>query len=233
MSLPARAQSPTVSCGDASKDVPLVIEEQLRGDVEGKAQLLTKMLGSAQIKGTVDASRTELQEEHKNLDQHQIDMYYLWVSCQVIIADKNLSTPDKVKLWADVRLSFPSATEKASGGWGMSPNQADALRIRLTAIFPKLPVFIKCRTTAADCEKLAYLLYDVLQKAGWSVAPPMTTQGGNLSMTGERGIRVISTSFSAQQMKNALQARDGGDLPVELDTHGDDQHILINIGDRT
>jgi hypothetical protein len=95
-------------CGDAPKDIPVAAQDQIKGDVEGKAQLLTKMLGSAQINGTVETSRTELYEEHKNVDQHQIDMYFMWVSCQTIMSDKTLSTPEKVKLFADIRPAFNS-----------------------------------------------------------------------------------------------------------------------------
>ena len=97
--MPAIAQ---VACGDMPKDLPLVTQEQLKGDTEGKAQLLTRLLGGAQIKGTIDNSRAELHEEHKNVDQHQIDMYFLWVSCQTISADRTLSTADKVRLLLEV-----------------------------------------------------------------------------------------------------------------------------------
>ncbi len=103
----ASAQTP---CGDAPKDVPAYTQEQLRGDAEGKAQALTKMLGALEIKGSVDASRTELYEQHRNLDQHQIDMYFMWVSCQAIMADHTLSTGDKLKIWTQVRAAFGSST---------------------------------------------------------------------------------------------------------------------------
>jgi hypothetical protein len=82
-------------CGDAPKDIPVAAQDQIKGDVEGKAQLLTKMLGSAQINGTVEASRTELYEEHKNVDQHQIDMYFMWVSCQTICLTRRFLLPRK------------------------------------------------------------------------------------------------------------------------------------------
>jgi hypothetical protein len=100
--------SAQISCGDATKDVPTAIQEQLKGDVQGKAQLFTKLLGTAEIKGTVDASRTELYEAHKDLDQHQIDMYFMWISCQTISSDKSLQTKDKLKLWEEIHSSFAS-----------------------------------------------------------------------------------------------------------------------------
>jgi len=97
-----------IACGDAPKDVPITIQEQLKGDAEVKAQLFTKLLGSSQVRGAVEANRTELFETHKNLDQHQIDIYFMWVSCQAIASDKTLETATKLKLWKDVFISFRS-----------------------------------------------------------------------------------------------------------------------------
>src|SRR5215831_6592888 len=99
LSFPAKAQ---ISCGEATKDVPVAVQEQLKGDVEGKAQLITKMLGDAQLKGKVETSRAELHQEHRNLDQHQIDTYFMWVACQALAFDKTLSAAEKITLWKDV-----------------------------------------------------------------------------------------------------------------------------------
>jgi hypothetical protein len=101
-SFPALAQLP---CGDAPKEVPVFIQEQLKGDVTGKAQTFMK-LGAGQIQGAVDASRTELHEQHKDVDQHQIDMYFMWVSCELINADKDMKTSEKMKIWFDVHSAF-------------------------------------------------------------------------------------------------------------------------------
>ena len=46
-----------------------------------------------------------------------------------------------------------------------------------------------------------------------------------------RGVCLIYNS--ARQLADAFQASDVGALPAELDKQGDDQHILINIGDRS
>jgi hypothetical protein len=90
MAPPTMAQS---LCGEAPKDLPTLTQEQLKGDVEGKAELLARLLGSAQLKGAVDARKMELHEEHKNLGQHQIDMYFMWVARQFI--DKTVPAGDK------------------------------------------------------------------------------------------------------------------------------------------
>jgi hypothetical protein len=93
-------------CGDAPKDVPILTQEQLKGDAEGKAEMLTRLLGSGQLKGAVDASRMELHEQHRDVDQHQIDMYFMWVACQFI--DRTVPAPEKLKAWLQVRSAFPT-----------------------------------------------------------------------------------------------------------------------------
>jgi hypothetical protein len=78
LSVPANAQ---MQCGDAPKEVPNSVQKELKSDVDAKARLLPKIAGG-ELKAAIETSRTELHQEHKNLDQHQIDMYFLWVACQ-------------------------------------------------------------------------------------------------------------------------------------------------------
>lgn len=91
-----------VSCGEQPKDLPPDIEESIKGDVQGKAQLFTKLLGNAELKGAVEASKKELQQKYKNVDKAQMDRYMAWVSCQNIMQDKNLPTEKKNSLWLDL-----------------------------------------------------------------------------------------------------------------------------------
>ena len=93
-------------CGLPPSQVPTMSQEQLKGDAEGKARILTKLLPGAQIKGAVDMSREELYQEHQNIDQYQINMYFMWVSCQPIMSDAKLPTAEKIRLWTEVRNAF-------------------------------------------------------------------------------------------------------------------------------
>lgn len=117
-------------------------------------------------------------------------------------------------------------------GWEITVAQAESLQSRVKPIFPKPNVFIKCRTMASDCDKFAFIIFDVLHEAGWPVAEPMTSRQGNVIITGEYGIMIISTNPSAARLKDAFQAQDAGGFPAELDWRGSDEQILINIGDR-
>jgi len=60
--LPARA---LVQCGGTPSQVLVSTQEQLKGDVEGKAQILAKFLAGAQIKGAVEMSKNELYQERR------------------------------------------------------------------------------------------------------------------------------------------------------------------------
>ena len=99
---PAAAFAQVVDCGRQSTELPPDVQERIQGDVEGKAQLFTKLLGDAALKGTVEASKTELQQKYKDVDKAQMDRYMSWVSCQSIMQDKTLTTSDKNRLWVEL-----------------------------------------------------------------------------------------------------------------------------------
>lgn len=187
---------------------------QVAADVKVEINGLLKKLAGLGVSGT-----------GKYTSEH-----YVGVLQQDLAATLKDNATCKLKVFMTLQEKLlPSG---AATGWQMSSAQAEALRLRLTPIFPKPPIFIKCRTMAPDCERFAYVVYDVLRGAAWPVSEPMTQRGGNVMMTGELGIMVISTSASARKLKAALQAGDVGGLPAELDGQGNDQNILINIGDR-
>ena len=85
-----------VNCGAEPHDVPVEVQEELKGDVQGKAQLFTRLLGEAQLQGAVDATRRELNEKHRDIDQSQLDRYMLWTTCQAILADRTLTPQEKI-----------------------------------------------------------------------------------------------------------------------------------------
>ena len=65
----------TANMRQAPKDLPIAIQEQLKGDVTGKAETFMK-LGAAQLQGAVDMSRMELYEQHKSDQSQLIDISF-------------------------------------------------------------------------------------------------------------------------------------------------------------
>ena len=96
-----------ISCGDRPK-IERSAEEKLKGDVQGKAQLLTRRLADADIQGTVETSKSELYQQHQDVGRDEIDEYFAWISCQTINSDSNLSTSDKLDKWMAVYKSILS-----------------------------------------------------------------------------------------------------------------------------
>lgn len=194
---------------------------QVQGDIKAEVNGLLKKLAELGIAGTGEYTSDEyVGVLQSDLPAVLKDNAACKLRVFMILQEKMLPTTTQP----------PQAP--APAGWSLSSDQAEALRIRLGPIFPKPPVFIMCRTMGSNCDRFAYIFFDVLQKAGWRVAPPMTSRGGNVIITGEQGIRIISESTSARWLTDALQASDVGGLPAELNRGGDDQHIRINIGDR-
>ena len=95
-------QAMAIECGGQPENVPSSIQQSLSGDVEGKAQAFTKLLGDASLKGKVDASKAEIYQKYQNLDKSQIDKYMIWISCQTINEDRMLKSSEKLELFMNV-----------------------------------------------------------------------------------------------------------------------------------
>jgi hypothetical protein len=104
-----------VNCGNQPSEVPPDVAQRIQGDVEGKAQAFTKLLGDVNLKGKVDTSRNEVHQKYNDLDKTVIDRYMIWVSCQSILQDKDLKPPERNKLWLEIyrELRKPSEEKKS------------------------------------------------------------------------------------------------------------------------
>lgn len=146
-----------VQCG-TQPNIPPDVQQRIQGDVEGKAQVFSKLLGDVNLKGKVDSSKNEVYQKYKDLDRAQIDQYMIWVSCQGIMSDQKLDTSEKVKLWLEI---YRELTAKAT-------QKSDA---KLT-VLASLPLG---RSTIAYAESLLGIAreegisYKVFEKAGYTI----------------------------------------------------------------
>jgi hypothetical protein len=44
------------TCGEQPQNLPIEVQQQIKGDAEGKAKLAVRLLGDASLSGSVDAS---------------------------------------------------------------------------------------------------------------------------------------------------------------------------------
>ena len=198
-------------------DVPTMGERQsigVNGDVKAELNGLLKRLGDIGISGS---------------GKYEADKYAGVLQHDLASALKENGECKLTVLRLLIDRVMPQA--EAASKSALAQDQVEALRRRLEAITPKPPVSIMCRTPANACEKFAYFLFDLLKKSGWDVDPPITTQQNNLIITGEHGITIISTTFAAEEMANALRSPDAGAYPAVVERTANPNSIRINIGD--
>jgi hypothetical protein len=92
----ASAQHPI--CGRAPEwDIKSQDTESLKGDLQGKAQLLTKLLGSANLSGQIQTERETLYKNSDEPEARRQDAYLAYMFCVLIMDDRTLSINEKIK----------------------------------------------------------------------------------------------------------------------------------------
>jgi hypothetical protein len=97
----SRAQGTSV-CGEA----PPVANESLKGDIQGKAQLLTRYLGEAQLSGKIETSRTEIFSKYPDAELSRSNAYFEYQVCILIMTDSTKSASKKLEALKEVRREF-------------------------------------------------------------------------------------------------------------------------------
>jgi hypothetical protein len=87
------------SCGDP----PRVDDETLKGDLEGKAQFLSKLVGDANLKGKIETARTDIFSKYPNAGAAHSDAYLEYMVCTFVLSDPKLSGQEKLRAILDFR----------------------------------------------------------------------------------------------------------------------------------
>jgi hypothetical protein len=111
--LPALAQAQP-SCGDP----PRVDDQLLKGDLEGKAKFLSSLVGDANLKGQVEAARTDIFQNYPEASKARSDAYLQYMFCSFVLSDPKLSAKEKFQAIQEFRQPLPAA----SGSTQLSPN---------------------------------------------------------------------------------------------------------------
>lgn len=96
--IPVTSWAQQISCGDRPK-IERAVEDKIKGDVEGKARILTQRIASGEFKAAVESSKTALYQDHQDVGRDEMDQYFAWIVCQAISLDSSLSTSDKIEKW--------------------------------------------------------------------------------------------------------------------------------------
>jgi hypothetical protein len=104
------------SCGEP----PRVDDLTLKGDLEGKAQFLSKLVGEGDLKGKVEAARTDIFSKYPKAGEAHSDAYLEYMFCSFVLSDSKLSGQEKLHAILDFRQAerepaLPSPTAMTHG----------------------------------------------------------------------------------------------------------------------
>jgi hypothetical protein len=79
------------SCGNP----PRVDDQTLKGDLDGKAQFLSKLVGDANLKGRIETTRTDIFSKYPNAGAAHSDAYLEYMFCSFVLSDPKLPSQEK------------------------------------------------------------------------------------------------------------------------------------------
>lgn len=82
------------------------VTEKINGDVDGRAKLLSKLLGDAGLEAAIETERKKIYQDNPNIVAQQTDGYLFYVTCVFLMQDKTLSSPQKIDELIKVKQSF-------------------------------------------------------------------------------------------------------------------------------
>jgi hypothetical protein len=110
------AQAQPSLCGNP----PPVENETLKGDINGKAQILSRFLGDASLGGKIESSRTEIFSHYKEANERS-NAYFEYMVCVTLMQDRGMTTSEKLDKLRSIRAEFhkPLPAEETASIKGM------------------------------------------------------------------------------------------------------------------
>lgn len=111
--LPSYAQD-TSSCGPPpSEDVLKDVSSRTKTEIEGKAQAISKLVGSADLGGAIEIQRRSLYQTSDKSEAIRYDRYLAYVTCLLIMKDTSSPLKDKVDAIQKLRQPISSPSDKS------------------------------------------------------------------------------------------------------------------------
>jgi hypothetical protein len=114
-------QAQVKTCGDP----PPVTDETLKGEIQGRANMLTRFFGDAQITGQVDMARTDIFSHYPHAEQGRATAYFQYVLCALLFSDSSLDSHEKIETWLRIKDALGGghkSSSPASGDARIRPN---------------------------------------------------------------------------------------------------------------
>lgn len=110
--MPNSARAQQEICGTPpSFDVRKEEADAIKGDLNGKAQALSKFLGNAELTGRIESERKTLYQTSEGSDANRKDAYLAYLFCMIIMQDKSANMNDKLKALQTFRQPIPISGE--------------------------------------------------------------------------------------------------------------------------
>lgn len=85
---------------------PRIDDEEIKGQLDGKAKFLSSFLGDAQLSGQVDIARKDVFSKVPEGLKARSIAYLQYQVCVILFADQKLTTPQKIDELLRVQASF-------------------------------------------------------------------------------------------------------------------------------
>ena len=96
-----RAQDAS-TCGNA----PPVANETLKGDIRGKAELLSKFIGGSELSGKIETTRTEIFSKYPEAETSRWNAFFQFQVCVLVMSDKSKTQAQKLDALKETQREF-------------------------------------------------------------------------------------------------------------------------------
>jgi hypothetical protein len=80
--------------------------EKLKGELEGKAQMLSRLVGNADLKGAVETERNTIFQSADQVLAAWQSNYLSYVFCASVMSDKSLSVEKRIDAWREFQQAM-------------------------------------------------------------------------------------------------------------------------------
>jgi len=101
LALPISSATYAQQCGDP----PRVDDQLLKGELDGKAQFLSSLVGNAGLRGQIEVARNDVLNRYPNADKVRSDSYMLYMFCTFVLSDAKLTAQEKFRAIQEYRQS--------------------------------------------------------------------------------------------------------------------------------
>lgn len=109
LSFAAQAEETQVCGPPPPPDVLKEISSKTKGDIEGKAQAISKVLGSAGITGKIESERRKLYQTTDQSERVRNDRYLFYVTCVLLMKDTSAPLEKKLEAIRALRSPLPQS----------------------------------------------------------------------------------------------------------------------------